>query len=104
MYFADDFLRILFSIQLLTGLLQGIVAITTAAFSCRAVCCGGQRSNMVGPVVYTNAVSEQVSALPLATVIATAAPAATMEGRPPKYEGLETNQDPGGGDQYQRFH
>ena len=26
--------------QIFIGLLQGVVAITTAAFSCRAVCCG----------------------------------------------------------------
>jgi hypothetical protein len=31
---------LLFGIQLLIGLLQAVVALTTAAFSCRAVCCG----------------------------------------------------------------
>ena len=30
-------------IQIFIGSLQGVVAITTAAFSCRAVCCGRKR-------------------------------------------------------------
>jgi len=106
-----DFMRILYSIQLLTGLLQGVVAITTAAFSCRVVCCGRQRSNM-GTVIYTNAVPQSV---PLTAVIATGAseasgtsgasvqPTTTVDEKPPKYEDLETDQDAGEGDRYQRF-
>merc|ERR1712012_651774 len=104
-----DLMRILCSIQLLTGLLQGVVAITTAAFSCRVVCCGRQRSNM-GTVIYTNTVPQSV---PLTAVIATGASEAsgasgasaqpTVDEKPPKYEDLETNQDTGEGDRYQRF-
>jgi len=106
-----DLMRILCSIQLLTGLLQGVVAITTAAFSCRVVCCGRQRSNM-GTVIYTNAVPQSV---PLTAVIATGAseasgtsgasvqPTTTVDEKPPKYEDLETDQDAGEGDRYQRF-
>jgi len=106
-----DFMLILYNIQLLTGLLQGVVAITTAAFSCRVVCCGRQRSNM-GTVIYTNTVPQSV---PLTAVIATGAseasgasgasvqPTATVDEKPPKYEDLETNEDTGEGDRYQRF-
>ena len=89
---------VLFGIQLLTALIQGIVAVTTAAFSCRVVCCGKRSSN--GTVVFSNVVpsqSEQV-AVPL-TVIAgvTAAPLNVNNEKPPKYEEVED------GDQYQRF-
>jgi len=106
-----DLMRILCSIQLLTGLLQGVVAITTAAFSCRVVCCGKQRSNM-GTVIYTNTVPQSV---PLTAVIATGSseasgasgasvqPTSTVDEKPPKYEDLETDQDTGEGDRYQRF-
>jgi len=68
----------------------------------------------MGTVIYTNAVpqSEQVATVPLTAVIATGAsgasgasvqPTATVEEKPPKYEDLETNQDTGEGDRYQRF-
>ena len=108
--FADDFIRILFCIQLLTGLLQGVVGIITAAFSCRVVCCGRQKSNL-GTVIYTNAVpqSEQMSAVPLISGVATASsgataqPTATVDEKPPKYENLDSNPDLEGGDRYQRF-
>ena len=39
-------------IQIFIGLLQGVVAITTAAFSCRAVCCG--RKQHPGAVIFTS--------------------------------------------------
>merc|ERR1712012_35576 len=112
-----DLMRILCSIQLLTGLLQGVVAITTAAFSCRVVCCGRQRSNM-GTVIYTNAVPHTgcvPQSVPLTAVIATGAseasgtsgasvqPTTTVDEKPPKYEDLETDQDAGEGDRYKRF-
>jgi len=91
----------LFSIQLLTALFQGIVAVTTAAFSCRVVCCGKRSSN--GTVVFSNVVpsqSEQV-AVPLTVIAgATAAPTTSLNvnnEKPPKYEEVED------GDQYQRF-
>ena len=36
----DVLTNLFYGIQIFIGLLQGVVAITTAAFSCRAVCCG----------------------------------------------------------------
>ena len=38
--------------QIFIGLLQGVVAIITAAFSCRAVCCG--RKSHPGAVIFTS--------------------------------------------------
>jgi hypothetical protein len=91
----------LFCVQLLTALFQGIVAVTTAAFSCRVVCCGKRSSN--GTVVFSNVVpsqSEQV-AVPLTVIAgATSAPTTSLNvnnEKPPKYEEVED------GDQYQRF-
>ena len=50
---SRNFLSMIFyGIQLLIGLLQGVVAITTAAFSCRAVCCG--RKSHPGAVIFTS--------------------------------------------------
>jgi len=97
----ENLMVLLFCVQLLTALFQGIVAVTTAAFSCRVVCCGKRSSN--GTVVFSNVVpsqSEQV-AVPL-TVIAGATAAQTTSlnvnnEKPPKYEEVED------GDQYQRF-
>ena len=97
---------ILFGIQLLTALIQGVVAVTTAAFSCRVVCCGKRSSN--GTVVFSNVVpqSEQV-AVPLTVIAGATAPTTSLNvnnEKPPKYEEVEdaaSNQ--AGGDQYQRF-
>ena len=93
---------ILFGIQLLTALIQGVVAVTTAAFSCRVVCCGKRSSN--GTVVFSNVVpqSEQV-AVPLTVIAGATAPTTSLNvnnEKPPKYEEVE---DQAGGDQYQRF-
>merc|ERR1712004_297452 len=41
----ENLMVLLFCVQLLTALFQGIVAVTTAAFSCRVVCCGKRSSN-----------------------------------------------------------
>ena len=97
----SDLMVLLFCVQLLTALFQGIVAVTTAAFSCRVVCCGKRSSN--GTVVFSNVVpsqSEQV-AVPLTVIAgATAAPTTSLNvnnEKPPKYEEVED------GDQYQRF-
>lgn len=97
----ENLMVILFCVQLLTALFQGIVAVTTAAFSCRVVCCGKRSSN--GTVVFSNVVpsqSEQV-AVPLTVIAgATAAPTTSLNvnnEKPPKYEEVED------GDQYQRF-
>ena len=94
----SDLMVLLFCVQLLTALFQGIVAVTTAAFSCRVVCCGKRSSN--GTVVFSNVVpsqSEQV-AVPLTVIAgATAAPLNVNNEKPPKYEEVED------GDQYQRF-
>jgi len=97
----ENVMVLLFCVQLLTALFQGIVAVTTAAFSCRVVCCGKRSSN--GTVVFSNVVpsqSEQV-AVPLTVIAgATAAPTTSLNvnnEKPPKYEEVED------GDQYQRF-
>jgi len=97
----ENLMVLLFCVQLLTALFQGIVAVTTAAFSCRVVCCGKRSSN--GTVVFSNVVpsqSEQV-AVPLTVIAgATAAPTTSLNvnnEKPPKYEEVED------GDQYQRF-
>jgi len=97
----ENLMVLLFCVQLLTALLQGIVAVTTSAFSCRVVCCGKRSSN--GTVVFSNVVpsqSDQV-AVPLTVIAgATAAPTTSLNvnnEKPPKYEEVED------GDQYQRF-
>jgi len=97
----ENVMVLLFCVQLLTALFQGIVAVTTAAFSCRVVCCGKRSSN--GTVVFSNVVpsqSEQV-AVPLTVIAgATSAPTTSLNvnnEKPPKYEEVED------GDQYQRF-
>merc|ERR1712062_873543 len=97
----ENVMVLLFCVQLLTALFQGIVAVTTAAFSCRVVCCGKRSSN--GTVVFSNVVpsqSEQV-AVPLTVIAgATSAPTSSLNvnnEKPPKYEEVED------GDQYQRF-
>merc|ERR1712049_9 len=104
--YGNFMMVILFGIQLLTALIQGVVAVTTAAFSCRVVCCGKRSSN--GTVVFSNVApqSEQV-AVPLTVIAGATAPTTSLNvnnEKPPKYEEVEdaaSNQ--AGGDQYQRF-
>merc|ERR1711953_692309 len=94
----ENLMVLLFCVQLLTALFQGIVAVTTAAFSCRVVCCGKRSSN--GTVVFSNVVPSQSErvAVPLTVIAgATAAPTTSLNvnnEKPPKYED---------GDEYQRF-
>ena len=58
---------ILWSIQLLIGLAQAVIAITTAAFACRTVCCG--KRSTAGAVLFNSGNNtEQFTAIPLSTV------------------------------------
>jgi len=69
-----------YGIQMLVGLLQGVIAITTSAFSCRAVCCG--RKQYPGAVIFspgTNA-EQTFTTIPLNQIVqstAQSAPPAT---------------------------
>ena len=71
---SRNFLSMIFyGIQLLIGLLQGVVAITTAAFSCRAVCCG--RKSHPGAVIFTsgNTAGDQTfTTIPLNQIVTSA--------------------------------
>ena len=104
---SDVLMIILFGIQLFTALIQGIVAVTTAAFSCQVICCV-KRSSSIFPMILSNVVpqSEQV-AVPLTVISGATAPTTSLNvnnENPPKYEEVEDavpNQT--GGDQYQRF-
>merc|ERR1711860_353600 len=89
--YGNFLMVVLFGIQLLTALIQGVVAVTTAAFSCRVVCCGKRSSN--GTVVFSNVVpqSEQV-AVPLTVIAGATAPTTSLNvnnEKPPKYEEVE---------------
>jgi len=69
-----------YGIQILVGLLQGVVALTVSAFSCRVVCCG--RKQYPGAVIYSQgANAEQTFTIPLNQIIqqstAQSAPPAT---------------------------
>merc|ERR1712241_1308729 len=57
--------RIFYGIQLLIGLLQGVVAIVTSSFSCRAVCCG--RKQYPGAVIFSSGTNpdQQFTTIPL---------------------------------------
>jgi hypothetical protein len=103
-----------YGIQILVGLLQGVVALTVSAFSCRVVCCG--RKQYPGAVIYSQgANAEQTFTIPLNQIIqqstAQSAPPATTpatnlvdkeEEKPPAYDTAAANQ-PEDGDRYQRF-
>ena len=105
--FSDFLMIVLFGIQLLTALIQGIVAVTTSAFSCQLICCV-KRSSSIFPMILSNVVpqSEQV-AVPLTVIGGATAPTTSLNvnnENPPKYEEVEDavpNQT--GGDQCQRF-
>ena len=106
--FSDFLMIVLFGIQLLTALIQGIVAVTTSAFSCQLICCV-KRSSSIFPMILSNVVlpqSEQV-AVPLTVISGATAPTTSLNvnnENPPKYEEVEdatSNQT--GGNQYQRF-
>ena len=105
--FSDVLMVVLFGIQVLTALIQGIVAVTTSAFSCQVICCV-KRSSSIFPMILSNVVpqSEQV-AVPLTVISGATAPTISLNvnnENPPKYEEVEdatSNQTRG--DQYQRF-
>jgi len=109
---SRNFLSMIFyGIQLLIGLLQGVVAITTAAFSCRAVCCG--RKSHPGAVIFTsgNTAGDQTfTTIPLNQIVppaqqpvAAATSASTEEEKPPSYDTAAASRQPEDGDKYQRF-
>lgn len=111
---SNGFSVVCYGIQLLVGLLQGVVAITTSAFSCRAVCCG--KKHYPGAVIFTQgANAEQTFAtIPLNQIVQTTAQATpTMptaatslveqqEDKPPAYDTAAASQ-PEDGSNYQRF-
>ena len=102
--FSDVLMIVLFGIQLLTALIQGIVAVTTSAFSCQLICCVKRSSSIFPMIQLSNVVpqSEQV-AVPLTVIAGATAPTTSLNvnnEKPPKYEEVE---DQAGGDQYQRF-
>ena len=66
-----------YGIQLLVGLLQGVVALTTAAFSCRAVCCGCGRKP--GAEIFTSsttAADQTFTTIPLQQIVSSFQPVA----------------------------
>merc|ERR1712107_512140 len=99
---------VFYGMQLLIGLLQGVVAITTAAFSCRAVCCG--RKQYPGAVIFSsgNTADQTFTTIPLNQVVQSAqamAPATsidTEDEKSPSYDTAAAKQ-PEDGDKYQRF-
>ena len=71
---SRNFLSMIFyGIQLLIGLLQGVVAITTAAFSCRVVCSRGKQNP--GMVIFTSgntAGNQTFTTIPLNQIVPSA--------------------------------
>merc|ERR1712001_233061 len=49
--YSDGSVRSFYGLQLLIGLLQGVVAIIASSFSCRTVCCGRKQP---GAVIFTS--------------------------------------------------
>jgi len=105
--------RIVYGIQLLIGLLQGVVAIVASSFSCRAVCCG--RKQYPGAVLFssgTNADGQQFTTIPLNQVVQSVQPSSLPvdstdfvdpeNDKPPSYDNAAVNL-PEDGDRYQRF-
>merc|ERR1712170_89841 len=111
---SNDFSIVCYGVQIIVGLLQGVVAITASAFACRATCCG--RKQNPGAVVFSQITNgEQTFAtIPLNQIIQqsaqAAAPtvtpssnfAANEEEKPPAYD-TAAAQQPEDGDKYQRF-
>merc|ERR1711953_396513 len=104
------------SIQLLCGLAQAVISITTSAFSCRTVCCG--KRTRAGTVIFNpehatgRARAGEFTAIPLNAIamppaVATAS-AAQPDDNPPNYDDVTTeknaeSQQPGNAATYQRF-
>merc|ERR1719270_3000772 len=72
----NGFSIVCYGVQIIVGLLQGVVAITTSAFACRATCCG--RKQNPGTVVFSQITNgEQTFAtIPLNQIIQQSAQAA----------------------------
>merc|ERR1712038_1354783 len=92
------------SMQLLFGLAQAVIAITTSAFSCRTVCCG--KRTRAGTVIFnpehatSRARAGEFTAIPLNAIamppaVATAAAAAqpTPDDNPPNYDDVTTEKN-----------
>merc|ERR1711994_584680 len=44
----------LYSLQALIGFAQAVIAITSAGYSCRALCCGGPKNSSAGGIGFYN--------------------------------------------------
>merc|ERR1711923_621801 len=111
---SNDFSIVCYGVQIIVGLLQGVVAITTSAFACRATCCG--RKQNPGAVVFSqitngeqtfatiplNQIIQQSSQAAAPTATPTSNFAAKEEEKPPAYD-TAAAQQPEDGDKYQRF-
>jgi len=112
---SNGFSIVCYGIQIIVGLLQGVVAITTSAFACRATCC--VRKQNPGAVVFsqiTNNGEQTFATIPLNQIIQPSAQAtvptvtpasnfaAKEEEKPPAYDTAAAKQ-PEDGDKYQRF-
>ena len=62
MYFTDSLGNVLAGTQVMIGLIEIVVAITTSAFSCRAVCC--RKRHEPGMVFYNANVPTNVPNVP----------------------------------------
>lgn len=49
-----DMTLCLYSLQALIGFAQAVIAITSAGYSCRALCCGGPKNSSAGGIVFYN--------------------------------------------------
>jgi hypothetical protein len=112
---SNGFSIVCYGIQIIVGLLQGVVAITTSAFACRATCC--VRKQNPGAVVFSQITNngEQTFATitmaktnltikdPLSTNIESCNYfAGKVKEKPPAYDTAAAKQ-PEDGDKYQRF-
>jgi len=104
--------NVFYGLQLLIGLLQGVVAIVASSFSCRAVCCG--RKQYPGAVIFSSGTNpdQQYTTIPLNQIVQaipqTSVPAEATNfvnpenEKPPSYDTAAINL-PEDGDRYQRF-
>jgi len=112
----DSVYRSFYGLQLLIGLLQGVVTIIASSFSCRAVCCG--RKQYPGAVIFSSGTNpdQQYTQIPLNQIgqivqAAVPQPPPTAEAtnfvependKPPSYDTAAVNL-PEDGNRYQRF-
>ena len=73
----DSVYRSFYGLQLLIGLLQGVVTIIASSFSCRAVCCG-RRKHYPGAVIFSSGAipDHQYTQIPFNEVVQAAVPPA----------------------------